>query len=218
MFLVLVGAPGSGKGTQGDVLVKEFGIKRLSTGDLLREEIRKNTKLGQEVKSLISSGKLVSDEIIISLIKREIEKCVKKGFVLDGVPRTIEQAKEIDDFLLKKFERHIDLVISLEIDEDKLIDRLTNRYYCKDCNESYNKLYKNPKVQGECDKCGGHNFIIRPDDKEEIIRERFKAYEDQTLPIISYYQKVGVVKKIDADNDIKKISDEIVKEVKNILT
>lgn len=218
MFLVLVGAPGAGKGTQGDVIVKEFGVTRISTGDLLREEINKNTDLGQQVKSILASGKLVSNDIIMSLVKKEISKNIDNGFVLDGVPRTVEQAQEIDQFLFENFNKKMDLVIALGISETKLIKRLSNRFYCKQCNESYNKLYKNPKILGVCDICGSHEFITRSDDNEAVIKERFKLYESQTLPILSYYKKQEIVLEIDADNDVKNISEEIVKEVKNILT
>ncbi|MBP9791867.1 MAG: adenylate kinase [Rickettsiales bacterium] len=218
MFLVLVGAPGAGKGTQGDVIVKEFSITRISTGDLLREEIRKETELGQEVKSILASGQLVSNDIIMSLVKKEIARHSKNGFVLDGVPRTVAQAEEIDQFLLESFGKKMDLVVALGISETKLIKRLSNRFYCKSCNESYNKLYKNPKISGVCDVCGSHDFITRSDDNEEVIKERFKLYESQTLPILSYYKKQKIVLEINADNDVKNISEEIVKEVKNILT
>ena len=218
MFLVLVGAPGAGKGTQGDIIVKAFGVKRISTGDLLREEVGKGTPLGQEVKSILSSGKLVSDQIIMSLVKKEITKYSDSGFVLDGVPRTVEQAKEIDELLFECFGKKIDLVIALDISESKLIERLSNRFYCKNCNESYNKLYKNPKVSGVCDVCGGNEFITRSDDKPEVIKERFEVYEFQTLPILSYYKKQEMVCEINADDNVENISNEIVQEVKNILT
>lgn len=218
MFLVLVGAPGAGKGTQGDVIVKEFGITRISTGDLLRNEISDNTELGRQVKGILASGQLVSNDIIMSLIKQEMSKHIEKGFVLDGVPRNIEQAKEIDAFLKSEFQKHIDLVISLEIPESKLIERLSNRFYCKKCNESYNKIYKMPKIDETCDVCGSHEFITRSDDNEKVIKERYKLYESETMPILSYYDAQKIVYKIDAENDVENISNEIVKELRNILT
>lgn len=218
MFLILVGAPGAGKGTQGDVIVKEFGITRISTGDLLRKEISNNTELGREVKDILASGQLVSNDIIMSLIKKEMGKHIKKGFVLDGVPRNIEQAQEIDEFLQKEYKKHIEMVISLEIPESKLIERLSNRFYCKECNESYNKIYKMPKVENTCDVCGSHDFMTRSDDTESVIKERYKLYENETMPILSYYGDKKIVYKIDAENSVENISNEIVKEVRNILT
>jgi adenylate kinase len=218
VFLVLIGAPGVGKGTQGDVIVKKFGLRRISTGDLLRDEISQGTNLGQEVKSILAAGMLVSNEIIMSLVKKEIVKYSKSGFVLDGVPRTAEQAIEIDNFLLDNFGKQIDLVLALNSSEEELVKRLSNRFYCKNCNESYNKLYKNPKTSGVCDVCGSHEFMTRSDDNISVIQERFKLYKSQTFPILSYYKNQEIVCEINADKDAKNISDEIVEQVKNLLT
>ena len=218
MKIILLGAPGAGKGTQGDLIVNQFKIKRISTGDLLREEVRNKTALGLQVQQILTDGKLVPDDIIMSLTIQEISKNIASGFILDGVPRTVGQASEIDKFLQKEFNSKIDVVISLDIAEEKIINRLSNRFYCKKCNEAYNKIYKNLRKEGVCDVCGSHEFFERSDDNAEVISHRFAIYREQTLPILSRYEKLGIVKVIDADQEVEKVSGEIVKEMKNLLT
>lgn len=181
MRSIIVGPPGAGKGTYASRLASKLKIAKISTGDIFREEIKRDTNLGKKIVDFVNKGELVPDEIVIELLKEEISKpSSKNGFILDGYPRTIEQAKALD-----KIEK-IDTVIRLVVPEWVIIERLSNRRTCKKCGAIYNVKYLKPKKLGICDVCGGALYQ-REDDKPEVIKERLRVYEAQTQPLISYY-------------------------------
>ncbi|MFA6710782.1 MAG: adenylate kinase [Candidatus Methanomethylophilaceae archaeon] len=181
--IVLLGPPGCGKGTQAELLSDRLGFVRLSTGDMLREAVRNKTDLGKKAKEYMDAGALVPNDLIISLMKSKIEG-LSGAFLLDGFPRTIEQA----DALSKEID--IDAAINLDVEDKELIDRLTKRRSCPDCNSVYHLLYKPPKTEGTCDKCGG-KLYQRDDDAEKTVRNRLNVYRDNTFPLIEYYKKEG---------------------------
>jgi adenylate kinase len=182
MNLIILGAPGSGKGTQTTRLKAKLNIPAISTGDIFRKEIKEETELGKRIKKYLDSGQLVPDEIVIDVIKERIKQpdC-KNGFILDGFPRTLEQAKALDKIV------KIDACINLSVPKEIIVKRLSARRTCKNCGEIYNLLVLKPKVDGVCDKCGGPLFQ-RDDDRESVIEERFRVYERQTEPLLKYYE------------------------------
>lgn len=197
--LVLLGPPGSGKGTQTERLCKEFGFTHISTGDLLRESVRNGTPLGLKAKKYMEAGDLVPDDLVIELVKLKLDKC-PKGFVLDGFPRTVEQAKALGKIC------DIDAAINLEVNEEDIVGRMINRRSCKNCGAVYN-LQSNPtKKPGICDKCGGELYQ-RSDDTEETVRARMKVYKERTLPLIAFYKKQGILMNIDARGGIDRVYD-----------
>lgn len=218
MNFILLGPPGSGKGTQGEYLEKKLSIKRISTGDLLRNEVAAGSDLGHEIKDILSTGALVSDDIVLRLLKENIaHKEYDRGFILDGFPRNLSQANLLDE-ILEKMNKHIDAVFYFHISEQQLIDRICNRFYCESCKANYNKLFKPPKVAGVCDECGGTSFKTRPDDNIDSVKTRFSEYKTQTLPLISYYDDRGILHKMDSSKNIEKISKEIEEVLKKLLT
>ena len=214
MKLILLGPPGSGKGTQAQKIEKKYHLKQLATGDLLRDEIKSGSKIGREVKSIIDKGELVSDSIIISLIENSInDKRLSSGFVLDGFPRSLCQAKALDK-ILNQYNLALDVVIELLVDDKKLVDRIIGRFSCTDCSAVYHDVDHNTKKKGICDKCGSSNFSRRSDDNEVVFTERLKEYYRLTAPIIPYYKDKGILKSINAmksitytENSIYKILD-----------
>lgn len=181
MRFIIFGPPGAGKGTLASMLAFKLKIAKISTGDIIREEIKRDTDLGRRVVDLVKNGELVPDEIVIEILKEKIGKpSSKNGFILDGYPRTIKQAKALDNI------EKIDAVIRLVVPEWVIIERLSNRRICKKCGAVYNIKYLRPKREGVCDVCGGE-LHQREDDKPEVIRERLRVYEVQTQPLISYY-------------------------------
>jgi len=182
MRFIIFGPPGAGKGTYASMLASKLKIAKISTGDIFREEIKQNTDLGKRVVGFVKKGELVPDEIVIRILTEEIGKpSSKNGFILDGYPRTIEQAKALDSI------EKIDAVIRLVVPEWVIIERLSNRRTCKNCGAIYNLKYLRPKRGGVCDMCGGELFQ-RGDDKPEVIRQRLRVYEAQTQPLIDYYK------------------------------
>lgn len=197
MNIVLLGAPGSGKGTQGKRASEEFGLAYISTGDLLREAVKKGTPLGVKAKSYMESGGLVPDDLVVGLIK-EKARGLQKGFLLDGFPRNILQAKMLDEIT------KIDLAINLQVDEDEVIQRLGKRRTCQKCNAVYHLENKPPKKTGVCDVCEGE-LILRTDDTESVIRERLRVYKEKTLPLTEFYEKRGIIKNIKGQGDINEV-------------
>jgi len=209
MNLVLLGPPGAGKGTQAKRLQDQRGLVQLSTGDMLRAAVAAGTELGRKAKDIMERGELVPDDIVIGLIAERMDaEKGGKGFILDGFPRTIPQAEALDQLLAARGKK-VDRVIVLDVDDDKLVERITGRFTCATCGEGYHDLYKRPKIEGVCDKCGGTEFKRRPDDTEEVVRSRLKAYHDQTEPLIGYYKAQGKVRAVDGMADIETVQKEI---------
>jgi len=204
MRLVLLGAPGAGKGTQAKKLIETYGIPQISTGDILRKAVADGTPLGKEAKSYMDKGELVPDSIVIGLVKERIaqDDC-KKGYILDGFPRNTAQA-EVLDKVLAEMGAPLDTALSVDVEKDVLMKRLTGRRTCRKCQQMYNIYFSLPKKEGVCDKCGGELFQ-RDDDKEETIRKRLDVYDAQTAPLMEYYKKKGIVKSVMGLGDINEI-------------
>jgi adenylate kinase len=193
MNLILLGPPGAGKGTQSARIVTVYNLVQISTGDILRAEVKSSTELGKIAKSLMDDGKLVPDNLIIDMISGYIEKeAGSSGFILDGFPRTEEQAKALDIMLLEK-DLKIDYVIKLEVDEKALIERVVGRFSCGDCGQGYHDKFAPTKLANICDVCGSKNFVRRADDNVESMTARLVAYREQTEPILPYYEKKGAL-------------------------
>lgn len=193
--LIFIGAPGSGKGTQASRFVADKGFKHISTGDLLRAEIAKQSALGLEVKKVMDEGKLVSDELVIRLLQANVD-LVASQYIFDGYPRNIAQAQTLDKEVLKGAPS---VAVYFDIDMAKLVERLTNRRTCKDCGAIYNLISKKPKITGTCDQCGSTNLVQRADDKEDVISNRLKVFQDTVSPVLKYYQDLGRLIKVDAE-------------------
>lgn len=205
MRTVLLGAPGSGKGTQGVVLAKKYTIPQISTGDLLRAAVTSGSELGQLAKSAMDAGALVSDDIVIGLIKERISECdAKNGYILDGFPRNIPQAQALDS-MLDELDQPLQGVVLLDVAFEELMQRLTGRRTCKDCGAIYNIHLAPTKVEGQCDACGGELFQ-RADDNEETISNRLTVYQEQTAPLVDYYQQQQKLHTIAGTGDVNDIT------------
>lgn len=206
MNLILLGPPGAGKGTQASRLVKERGLVQLSTGDMLRAAVAAQTPVGLQAKSVMESGGLVSDEIVNGILSERLDHDdARKGFILDGYPRTNVQALALDAMLAEKG-LHLDHVIELEVDEDALVDRITGRFTCGKCGEGYHDRHKQPKVAGVCDVCGATEFKRRPDDNAETVRTRMAEYRAKTAPILPHYEARGLVSRVDGMADMDAVA------------
>ena len=206
---ILLGPPGAGKGTQARMLEEKFGLVQLSTGDLLRAAVKAGTEAGKKAKAVMEAGGLVSDDIVIAILRdRLAEPDVRKGVILDGFPRTTAQAEALDT-LLEDGGQKIDAAVSLEVDDAAMVGRISGRYTCSDCGEGYHDIFKRPTKDGACDKCGSTAFTRRADDRAETVKERLKAYHDQTAPLIAYYKGRGVLSRVDAMGEIPAIAAEL---------
>ena len=198
MRIILVGAPGAGKGTQAEAIKGKYPIAHISTGDILRANVKAGTELGKNAKGYMDAGKLVPDEVIIAMVESRLqEPDCKEGFLLDGFPRTTPQAEALD-LLLEKLGIALDAVVELDVDDEVVVQRLTTRRGCKSCGEIYNTLFKPTKVECVCDKCGGE-VIQRDDDKESVIRNRLSVFHEQTAPLIEYYKDKKLLFEIDSE-------------------
>lgn len=208
MNLILLGAPGAGKGTQAKRIVEKYGIPHIATGDILREAVAKGTELGKKAKEYMDRGELVPDEIVIGIVKERLQQpdC-EKGFLLDGFPRTLKQAEALDD-MLNELGKKIDSVIYIDVPEEEVVKRIVNRRTCRNCGAVYHLIYAPPKEPNKCDKCGGELYQ-RDDDKEETVRQRFKVYMENTAPLIEYYEKKGILHKVDGTKNIDEVFQQI---------
>lgn len=207
MKIVIFGPPGSGKGTYASRLMTRLGVPHISTGDLVREEIRNQTSIGKKIEKYSSSGTLVPDEIITEILEKRLRPELSKGFILEGYPRTVEQAKELEKIT------KVDAVINLNVPDSAIVDRLSARLQCKKCDTIYNERTLKPKVPGKCDKCGGELFR-RVDDQPEVIRERLRVYKEASGPVINFYRSKNLLKDIrneDPNVDPEKVVDQIMK-------
>ena len=209
MNVILLGPPGSGKGTQAKRIEQRWGIRHLATGDMFRVVTASGTELGRRVKSIMDSGQLVPDDITIEMLAARIgEPDCRDGFVLDGFPRTVPQAEALDGMLGER-RLGLDHVILIEVDEAALIDRLSGRFTCAKCGASYHERYNRPHVDGVCDVCGSHEFIHRPDDRPEAVAARFEVYRRQTEPILPYYRDRGILRVVDGMAEIDEVTRQI---------
>lgn len=213
MRLILLGAPGAGKGTQAVNLSKELDIPHISTGDIFRANIREGTELGLKAKSYIDRGNLVPDELTVSIVRDRIQKddC-KNGFLLDGFPRTIPQAENLEA-ALRSLNMKLDAVINLEVPDDVIVRRMAGRRVCKNCGRSYHVVTIPPKQEGICDSCGGP-LIIRDDDRKETVLERLKTYTEKTAPLIGFYEARDLLLHFDGTKEITETTREIMETIR----
>ncbi|MFV1956264.1 MAG: adenylate kinase [bacterium] len=208
MDIILLGPPGAGKGTQARMMIEKWRVPQISTGDILRAAVREGTQLGLEAKSFMDKGELVPDSVVIGIIEERItEPDAVGGFILDGFPRTVVQAEALEKILTDNG-RKIDHIISIEVDDEELVTRLTGRRMCKSCGESYHVVFNQPSLENVCDACGGELYQ-RNDDKEETIRQRLEVYHEQTSPLIEYYRGRGGLREVDGTGSISDIFSQI---------
>jgi len=211
VIVVFLGPPGSGKGTQAKKLSQELGLLHISTGDLLREAVKNQTPLGLKAREYMERGELVPDSIMISLIEEVMPK--EGGFILDGFPRTVPQALALEE-MLKAYNKQVDRVFLFDISEEVVVERLSGRLTCSQCGAVYHKKYNPPKQEGICDLCGG-KLIQREDDKEEVIRKRYRVYVEQTKPLVEFYQERNKLTRLDAEQDIQEVNRRLLEVLKN---
>ncbi len=215
MNIIFLGAPGSGKGTQAEIISRKLNIKTISTGEVLRKEVQEQTEIGALAKSYMNSGKLVPDEVVINIIKNRLsEDDYSEGFILDGFPRNISQAQKLDEMLMV-IKKRIQIVFNFEVEEETLKKRILGRFSCKNCGLVYNRFFKLPKQDGVCDQCLECDFESRSDDTEETINSRLKVYRESTAPLIEYYKKNNLLFSISGIKSPPLISEELINAVYN---
>lgn len=207
MHLILLGCPGAGKGTQSKILASRYGLAHIATGDVFRAEIAAKSALGQKVESYLKAGTLVPDQIVVEVVAGKLDQSAS-GWLLDGFPRTLEQAQALDKYL-KQAGQQIDMVLYLNMDEKAVVDRLTSRRSCAKCGELYNIVTKVPQVDGKCDKCGGE-LKQREDDQESTVRKRLMVYEDLTRPLVAYYRAEHPFHEVNGNQPAEKVTEELV--------
>lgn len=206
MRLILLAAPGAGKGTQAEKLSEHFGIPTISTGAILRKNIKQETELGKLAKQYIDDGKLIPDDVMIKVMDSRLsEEDCKNGFILDGFPRTLTQAEELDKSDIK-----IDCVLNIDVPDEKIIARLSGRMECSKCGTTFHKQYRKPKQDGVCDNCGGE-LVTRADDKPETVKSRLETYHVQTEPLLEFYRAKGMLRTAQGQEEIKDTTHEVLK-------
>lgn len=207
--IVLLGPPGAGKGTQAKLLEETFGIAQLSTGDMLRAEVAAGSGIGRKADAIMKAGQLVPDEVIVGIFSQRLDSdACRQGFILDGFPRTLPQAEALDEILKEKGLK-LDRVLSIEVDDDAMVERITGRFSCAQCGAGYHDKFQRPETDGVCDKCSGTKFVRRADDNAKTVRERLKAYHESTKPILDYYRKKGLVSSVDGMAAIEQVSEQL---------
>ena len=213
MRIVLLGGPGAGKGTQAQKLAQEYKIAHIATGNILRQAIKDGTEMGVKAKSYMDKGLLVPDEVVIGIIKERLaQDDVKSGFILDGFPRTVPQAEALYK-ITKELNVPMDVVVNIKTSPEVVVERLSGRRTCKDCQTVYHIIYSAPKVTGKCDRCNGELYQ-RDDDKEETIRKRLDVYEKQTFPLLEYYSTSGKIIEVSGDVSIDEVFDSIIQSLR----
>ena len=206
-IVILLGPPGAGKGTQARMLEASFSLVQLSTGDMLRAAVTAGTSAGRQAKQAMDSGNLVSDEIVLGIIKDRMEHPdTKAGAILDGFPRTAAQAEALDTMLAANG-RHLSAAINLMVDDEAMIERVSGRFTCSDCGEGYHARFKVTLIPGKCDQCGGDNFKRRPDDNPNTVRQRLIAYHSDTAPLVEHYRQMGILRSVDAMQPIETVKE-----------
>ncbi|MEN3794825.1 adenylate kinase [Fulvimarina sp. MAC3] len=214
MRLILLGPPGAGKGTQAKRLVERHGVPQLSTGDMLRDAVANQTEVGKKAKEIMDAGDLVPDEVVNQIVSDRIEEpdCAK-GFILDGYPRTLNQADALDAILTAKSMK-LDRVVEMKVDDDALVHRITGRYTCANCGALYHETDKKPAKEGVCDNCGSTEFKRRADDNEDTVRQRLRAYYKDTSPLVGYYHCKGSLARVDGMAEIDEVTTSIENAIK----
>ena len=203
--LMLMGLPGAGKGTQAEKIVDEYKIPHISTGDIFRAAMKNGTPMGLEAKKFIDKGELVPDEVTNGIVKERLAKDdVNDGYMLDGFPRNMAQAEALDEFG-KELGKSLNCVINIHVDPESLMERLTGRYICRDCGATYHTVFNPTKVEGTCDRCGGHEFFQREDDKPETVKNRLDVNIKMNTPLLDFYKKQGLLHEVNGNQDIDKV-------------
>ncbi len=204
-----MGLPGAGKGTQAEKIVDQYHLAHISTGDMFREAMAAKTAIGLEAKKYIDNGNLVPDDVTNAIVKERLQKPdTNVGYMLDGFPRTIEQAAALEK-IAAELDKPVDAVINIEVDPKVLVDRLSGRFICRTCGATYHKLYNPPKVAGTCDRCGGHDFYQREDDKPETVKNRLAVNIKMNTPLLDFYRGKGLLYTVNGEQDIDRVFDEI---------
>lgn len=210
MKIIMLGAPGAGKGTQAKMIAEKYGVPHISTGDIFRANIKNRTELGMEAKKYMDEGKLVPDELTVKiLLDRVAKEDCANGYVLDGFPRTIPQAEVLTE-ALEKLNDAVDYAIDVDVPDENIVKRMSGRRACVNCGATYHIVHIPPKTENICDKCGSE-LILRDDDKPETVLNRLKVYHDQTQPLIDYYTQKGILRTVDGTKDMKDVFEDIVK-------
>ncbi|MFP4615871.1 MAG: adenylate kinase [Thiohalorhabdus sp.] len=208
--LVLLGPPGAGKGTQGQMLSQRLGIPQIATGDILRNAVATGTDIGRKAKSYMDAGDLVPDEIMVEIIRERLQEAdARNGYILDGFPRTVAQAEALDE-MLEAIGQRLDLVVHVDVENETLVERLSGRLICRDCGATYHVRFHPPAKDRVCDECGGELYQ-REDDKEETVRSRLEVFAERTQPLVDYYRQQGIYHKVDGDREPETVLGDILR-------